>query len=338
MKENELFPDFFLRFFDNFRQFFAFISMKYIFSFTLIVLLLVLSCTGGNVKAENILTGEDRSGVSVLSYGLEDNSTFLIRFSEKVEIREISYGGEREKTLLVGESFSLPLPREIEMGEKYTLALTAVKNGGNTTRCFFTLYGRNDNRAGMIINELSVAGTKASPDRVELLVTESGNTAGMVVADSTDSASGVILPSLEVSRGDIVVIYWDSKSGKETEERDEDLYTYYIDGKQENTLTSTSGAVILFEEVSGSVTDAVFYSNFTEASTSKEKFQSIVSFLGECGAWSGDAVSSEEITSSRVIARLPGAVDTDSADDWFTTAARKSTFGEENVYAPYTGE
>ncbi len=302
------------------------------------MLLLVLSCTGGSAGAENILASSDRSGAAVLSYGLVDNSTFSIRFSEKVEIREISYNGTREKTLLVGESFRLALPEEIEMGEKYTLALTAAKNGGNTTRCFFTLYGRNDNRAEMLINEISVAGTKASPDRIELLVTESGNSAGIVVSDGTDSASGVVLPSIEVSGGDIIVVFWDSKSGKETEERDENLFTYYVDGKMEDTLISTSGAVILFEEVSGSVMDGVLYSNFTEASTSKEKFQSIVSFFEECGEWSGDAVSSEEITSSRVLARLPGAVDTDTADDWFTTAARKSTFGEENVYAPYTGE
>ena len=312
--------------------------MKYIFFLFLILLLLIPSCTGGDVKAENVLMGEDRSGAAVLSYGLEDNSTFLIRFSERVEIREITYNGSRERTVLVGESFRITLKREIPMGEKYTLALTAVKNGGNTTRCFFTLYGKNDNRAEMIINELSVAGTSASPDRIELLVTESGNTAGMVVTNAADSSGGVILPPLQVSRGDIIVIYWDKRSGRETEERDGNLRTYYVDGRMESTLTSTSGAVILFEEVGGDVADAVLYSNFTDASTSKEKFQSLVSFLEENGAWNADAVSSEEITPSRVLARLPGAVDTDSADDWFTTQARKSTFGEENVYAPYTGE
>ena len=51
----------------------------------------------------------------------------------------------------------------------------------------------------------------------------------------------------------------------------------------------------------------------------------------------GEAFDSTLTTSSRVIARLPGGVDTDSSDDFFITAARRSTFGEENEYVPYQG-
>ncbi|MCI7605902.1 MAG: hypothetical protein MSS69_04020, partial [Spirochaetales bacterium] len=55
------------------------------------------------------------------------------------------------------------------------------------------------------------------------------------------------------------------------------------------------------------------------------------------GMWEGDAFDSSLVTSSRVISRLPGAIDTETSDDFFVTAARRSTFGEENDYAPYQG-
>ena len=41
------------------------------------------------------------------------------------------------------------------------------------------------------------------------------------------------------------------------------------------------------------------------------------------------------VTSSRVLARLPGGWDTNTRDDFFITEPRKSTFGYPNEYYPY---
>ncbi len=302
----------------------------------LLHLLSLLSCTNKDIVIENLLSGKNKNGAAVIDYGLVDNSTFSITFSERVEIREVVFNGEREAKSLAGETITIPLPHTLDMGEKITLALTFTKNGGNTTRASFTLWGRNSKKAGLLLNKVSVDGNRTNPDRIELLVTKGGNIGGMAVTDDT-AEEGVVLPSMEVSRGDLIVIYWDSRSGKENFIRDYEkgLYTYYINGGMESTLISTTGGILVYDEVGGSITDALIYSNFTEASTKKDKFTALVELLEEEGEWEGEAVSSEEITASRILARLPGGIDRNTSDDWFTTIAGVK-FGWEHTYTPYS--
>ncbi len=309
--------------------------MKHLFSLIIILFLLTsFSCSEKSAAVENVLSCVDRRPAQILSYSLGNNSTFLIRFSERVLISEVVYDGTRRKTNLAGDNFSIPLDRELGMGEKYTLALTFEKNGGNTGRAYFTLYGRNDRKASLLINEVSMKGDKTNPDRIELLVTKKGNTAGFILTDEVGTAA-VSLPSIEVGRGDIIVVYWETKSGKTTKARTETLYTYYIDGEADHTLIGTTGAVLLYDEYGGDIVDALLYSDFTSASTSKEKYNTASALLAETGQWEGPAVDSTDVRTTRVLARMPGGVDTNSADDWFVTAVKKATWGEENVYAPY---
>ncbi len=309
--------------------------MKHLFLLIIILFLLTsFSCSDKNAAVENILSSVDRRPAQILSYSLGDNSTFLIRFSERVLINEVVYDGTKRKTNLVGENFTLPLDRELGMGEKYTLALTFEKNGGNTGRAYFTLYGINDRKASLLINEVSMKGDKTNPDRIELLVTKKGNTAGFILTDEVGTAA-VVLPPIEVTRGDIIVVYWETKSGKTTTARSETLYTYYVDGGADHTLIGTTGAVLLYDESGGDIVDGLLYSDFTSASTSKEKYNAAAALLSENGEWEGPAVDSTDVRTTRVLARMPGGVDTNSADDWFVTAVKKATWGEENVYAPY---
>ena len=313
--------------------------MKAIFLLILTVCFTVSSCTNKDLAIENLLKREDRTCAEVLEYSLIDNSNFSIIFSEKVVIKEVSYNGKRTKEQIVGENLIIPLPVTLEMGEKYTLSLTFTKNGGNTTRAFFTLYGKNKDKAGILINEVSIDGNTTNPDRIELLVTKKGNTGGMMITDDI-TKTGVVLPSISVNKDDIIVIYWDSTSGKDTLIRDykKNLITYYVDGGMKSTLISTTGAVVLYDEVGGSIIDALIYSNSTEVDEKKESFLSLLSLLQENENWKGESVSSSHVTSSRVLARLPGAIDSNSKDDWFTTAARCSTFSYPNTYSPYSEE
>ncbi len=323
---------------DNFGHLLRLISMKNKILIFFITLLLLFSCSNKELVIENLLLDKNKSGAVIVDYGLEDNETFVIKFSERVEIKEVVFNTAVEKKSLVGDSITISLPYTLDMGEKFTLALTYTKNGGNTTRAFFTLYGRNSNKAGLLLNKVSVDGNKANPDRIELLVTKSGNIGGMAVTDDITS-SGVVLPSLTVKRGDLIVIYWDSRSGKENFLRDyeKELYTYYINGGMESTLISTTGGIVVYDEVGGTIIDAIVYSNFTEASTKKEAFIALVELLEEEGEWEGEAVSSQEITASRLLMRLPGGIDRNTADDWFTSTAGVK-FGYEHTYTPYSPE
>lgn len=309
--------------------------MKHLFLLIIILFLLTsFSCSEKSAAVENVLSSIDRRPAQILSYSLGNNSTFLIRFSERVLISEVVYDGTRRRTNLAGDNFSIPLDRELGMGEKYILALTFEKNGGNTGRAYFTLYGRNDRKASLLINEVSMKGDKTNPDRIELLVTKKGNTAGFILTDEVGTAA-VVLPPIEVSRGDIIVVYWETKSGKTTTARSELLYTYYVDGGADHTLIGTTGAVLLYDEYGGDIVDGLLYSDFTSASMSKEKYNTASALLDETGQWEGPAVDSTDVRTTRVLARMPGGVDTNSADDWFVTAVKKATWGEENVYAPY---
>lgn len=313
--------------------------MKKIFSILIILAAVLISCMNTGDEIKNLLLGEDITWARILDYSLVDNSLFSIRFSEKVEINEIVFNGDKTKKTLLGDYIEIPLPRTLKMGEKFTIALTFSKNGGNTFRAWFTLYGKNDRKADLIITEASIAGTKVNPDRIELYVRKGGNTAGMMVTDALGTA-GVILPGLEVNEDDIIVIYWDSKSRMEPspQERYSELYTYYVDGGMDHTLISTTGVILLYDEVDGAVIDALPYSDFTEAAEKKTKFQEAVDYLISIGEWEGEAVYSGNVTSSRVLARFPTTEDTNSEGDWITTAAKGSTFGKPNYTSEYEEE
>ncbi len=304
--------------------------------FLFLLSVIFVSCSNKHIELENVLLKEDIQGAKILEYGLVDNCHFSIRFSEKVEIKEIVYNGERKKKHLLGENITIDLPCTLDMGEKYTLALTFAKNGGNTTRAFFTLYGKNDRKAGLVISEVSVAGTKTNPDRIELYVTTGGNIAGIMITDEINT-TGVVLPDLEVNEDDIIVVYWDSRSRQDPFKRNKDnpVWTYFVDGGMDHTLISTTGAVLMYDEVGGEIIDALLYSDFTEAALKKEKFIETQEYLEENGEWSGDPVSSESITSTRVFARYPTTEDTNSESDWITTATKGFSFGYPNTYNPY---
>ena len=308
--------------------------MKYILFIILFFLIFTPSCNNQNAKIENILLKKDTEDAKIISSEIRNNNTFSIVLSEVVEIVELSINGVISKDRVLGKEYSFPLGRTIEMGEKVTVALTYKKNSGNTTRAYFTLYGKNTRKANMLINEVSIKGTKALPDRVELLVTKSGNIAGFELTDDLDSTP-LTLPFLEVERGDIIVIYWNSKANKEDYIRGNGKHTYFLSGNMTNTLISTTGALILFDEHDGTIVDGILYSDFSSSDYGKEKYEKCESLLIEKNEWYGEPISSEYVTASRVLTRLKGGIDTNTSEDFFTSQARKSSFGEENEYYPY---
>ena len=308
--------------------------MKYVFFIILFFLIFTPSCNNQNQKIEDIFHKIETEDAKIISAEIVNNNTFNIVLSEVVEILEFSINGEENKEKILGKEFSFPLGRTIEMGEKVTIALTYRKNGGNTTRAYFTLYGKNTRKANLLINEVSVKGTKTLPDRVELLVTKSGNIAGFEITDDLDSTP-LTLPSLEVERGDIIVIYWNSKTNKEDYIRENGKHTYFLSGNMANTLISTTGALILFDEHNGTIVDGILYSDFSSSDYGKDKYEKCETLLVENNEWYGEAISSEYVTASRVLTRLKGGVDTNTSEDFFTSQARKSSFGEENEYYPY---
>ena len=192
--------------------------------------------------------------------------------------------------------------------------------------------GKNPDIPKVLINEVSIKGTSASPDRIELLIMEKGNVAGMRVEDGN---WGYTLPSIEVKKDDLILIYWDKPTTRSHYLRSDGKMTYVLNAYAPSTLSGTEGLLILKREKDGETADALLYSDKGEAAFSGEEKKSQRDGLIALGQWEGEVFDSSLVTSSRVIARLPGGVDSDTSEDFFITQARKSSFGELNSYLPY---
>ena len=75
------------------------------------------------------------------------------------------------------------LDRPLPPGEKGILQGAVEDNARNSLYFTISLYGYNDRVPKVLINEFTTQGSSAHPDRVELLVLEAGDTAGMVFYD-----------------------------------------------------------------------------------------------------------------------------------------------------------
>ena len=298
------------------------------------LLFLFVSCAPGGGIIEDITKDLSKTPPSLLSWEIDENNSFSVSFSETVEIKEIIADDIVLAKEKLGSSFSFPLPFLLSPREKARIMMTIEDTHGNRERFSFTVKGKNNNIPYLIINEVSVKGTQSSPDRIELYVLKDGDTAGVMVGDDKYS---YILPSIYVKEGDIILIYWDKSTTKKDWERNRNKMTYVLNAGASSTLQGTEGVIIIRGEENGDIMDVLFYSEKGEEALTEGDKKTLYEEALSAGMWEGDAFDSSLVTSSRVISRLPGAIDTETSDDFFVTAARRSTFGEENDYAPYQG-
>ncbi len=316
--------------------------MRYLCIFALILGLLLSSCEK-DMTPIDIFKNTPKELPRLVSYTLRDNKRVELEFNETVLLSETLYKGVKERPGIMNSHFILELSTPLNMGESEYFHLSAKNENGSTARISLRLIGRNTNIASVLLNEISTAGTNSSPDRIELICTKEGNTAGIILSSGYINSPGYsfILPDIEVKKNDIILIYWDKETKEEKRELSDGNTAYYLNAKATKTLLSTKGIIVLESEYQGAVMDAFVYTDDYSSDwegLGSEKLYEDYKLLKESGAWSGSAADSSKITSSRVFSRLPGAVDTDSLDDWFITKARTSTFGEMNIYTPYVEE
>ena len=299
----------------------------------LVAALLLSSCP--ERRLYDAFNGNDRKPPVLLEHELRTNSLFRAVYDEYVFIRDIELDGKKLGYTGKGNIFNIQFPSPLSRGQKAVLSITVEDSGGNTSRSSFSLTGINDNVPPAVINEFSIKGTGSSPDRVEILFLGSGNTAGMELADGTDEKHNhsFTLPEEEVNEGDIFLIYWNTEIMGDACYDREDGITWSFSAGSKKTLSGTSGALILYTSENGSIIDGVVYKNSTSDTNSiTEESAYMLQMKGER---EGDLLSSDLVTSSRVFARLPEGVDTNTSDDFFITQARKSSFGSTNTYFPY---
>ncbi len=301
----------------------------------IVISLIAASSCKADFSIIDTMKNKDKTLARILDYEVEDNERLRIRFDTSVLLADYRFNGKRIEAYGYGNEILINLPYTLSYGEEATVSITVKKDTGNYTRASLRIEGHNENLPRMLINELSTDGTSAAPDRVELYAITSGDTAGITISAGSGNET-VSLPSIIVSQGDIIVVYWD-KIPKENDYTRPSGRTVFIYGKAKNTIPSKNGVLMLKSSRSGYILDALIYSDSNGESFS-EKTEKDAQMIIDSDHWSGEFLDSSSITASRVFARRPGAVDSDTAYDWFITQPRKSTFGDENIYAPFNGD
>ncbi|MDY5932324.1 MAG: hypothetical protein SPJ34_09900 [Candidatus Ornithospirochaeta sp.] len=300
-------------------------------SIIFLLIALLSSCPSGDARLYDTFLGLEKSLPKLTSYELRGNMSVLLSFDRPVEAKSIKALGLEYTASFRGEKISIPLPRRLKRGEDAGFSLIAEDEWGNTSHFILPVFGKNDEIPTMLINELSIKGTKESPDRIELLALDRGNIAGMVVTDGKHSYT---LPDIDVGTGDIILIYWNTKAPENLSFSRHPYSTHVLDASSPSTLSGTSGTLVLYRDHDGKIEDALIYADGEEGIKSEETEQRAKEIEDE-GEWDGGYLDSRNVTASRVFARYPALFDRNIKEDFFITKARASTFGYVNEIAEY---
>ncbi|MBB6481114.1 hypothetical protein [Spirochaeta isovalerica] len=297
---------------------------------------------------------------------LTDNRTLTLDFSEPVSFDDSTFFSEPDLSLeswdSAGNRLTIHFSDEQIPGKMYKCRSDVLDEKGNRLSFLIRFYGWNQNLPDMIINEFNPEGSGNNPDTVELYVAGEGNTAGaaLFLGTSKHFTSYFVLPSLEVSPGDFIIVHLrpeglpeeinesGSKSvsgGKLASDLAWDIWA-----DEDMPLSGSNGLISLYTNPFGSIIDAVPYSNRVTADSEEYRGWTAATFdmieeLSFLEVWNGtdgfirpeDAVYSEGTTGTRSICRDSVSTDSDMRTDWHIVPTGEKSFGEvnsDNVYAP----
>ncbi len=309
----------------------------------LIITFLILATTGCTpIEAYQAIISSDMTPPMVTGGGATEQRCIRIICNEEITITESSFNLSEEvgitEFIALGNSVEIWTTDALIPGRQYTLEGILTDLSGNSVLLTMTIYGWNPDPPVLIINEFTTKGSKRHPDAIELLVVEGGNTAGITLYDgiSDDYRQRCILPSVEVVKGDYLVIHC-SDIPEEFEGIPDEHQFHMIDPMG---LSGNNGAISLYSSAQGDVIDAVVYSN--RSSSSDSDYQGFgsssllykVGQLYKFGAWDSlipeGAISTGSMTATRSSCRNDPYSDTDSAEDWHTVPTSGASFGENN--------
>jgi len=294
-----------------------------------------------------------------------DEETIQLSFSEPVETSPESIQlQEREITSIreEGRDLFISCSPSLEPGKVYNLEGEYWDEFRNSLFLVCPVYGFNTNPASLIINEFSTKGSRNNPDRVELYVLESGNTAGLTLYDGTRTAcrQTKILPNREVSAGDYIIVHFE-KTDSDWEDETDTLDACTAPGSHPDALdlwgdsrvgiSGNNGILTLYQTPNRNLLDGLFYTNRTSDSDDSYRGFGSTAFLEQVeelcrdGGWEAeheavrpeDGIRSDNSTATRSICRISPAIDTDSQDDWVIVDTSEASFGYENskeIYDP----
>ncbi len=296
-----------------------------------------------------------------------DSRRVVLRFDETVVAlpKSVSLTPNVDIESVRGEDCELvvTLSSNQAVGTAYAIEASVEDTCGNSTSVITSFYGFNPDVPALLINEFITQGSTTHPDLVELLVLESGNTAGMCLYEGMPGNwdNRIVLPSIDVEAGDYLLVHFKPQGlAEEIDEveltdlsggLDASLAAYDLWVERGDGLSGNNGVLSLFRCPGGDIIDAVVYSNRTSDSDSnyggfgsRDVYERVLE-LEPSGQWKRngahiapeDAVDPDPSTATRSMCRGSNAGDSDSRADWHITPTSGSTFGEVNsdeVYVP----
>jgi len=331
-----------------------------------IFILSALSLPGCTPIADTrALLKEDLRPPVFLSLAVNDSTSVALEFSEPIEYRPDSYSCspalERADTRTEEEQLHLSFKNPMQPGTEYSLECSVSDPAGNSHTVLAKFFGFNPNIPAIRLNEITTQGSTSHPDKIELLVLEDGNTAGLCLIDGTRDfiRQYKVLPPIEVKAGEYIVVH--TKPVGTADEVDEtgspvecsaadsvmEAWDVWIAGG--SGLSGNNGVISLYSHSNGELLDGFLYSNRT--SSSDENYRGFGSldtmsradqlWLQEGWVAAGrliapeDAVNPDNSTATRSICRLPEGEDRNSAADWYIVDTSQSSFGSENSLIEY---
>jgi hypothetical protein len=273
--------------------------------------------------------------------------------SRAISIVTVMEGPSSEGVLVV-------LDGDQEPGIAYVLTGLVSDSAGNLSSFVLPYWGFNADPARLVINELLTEGTASRPDAIEFFVLQGGNLAGLTLFIGSPGLHDLryVFPACTVAKGEFIILHLKPQGLPEEQDELEDVTLsggidaspsardFWVRGDP-GSLSGKNGVVSLCSSPTGSIMDAVAYSERTSESDTKYSGFGTAAFrdrLGElvaCGAWiiqganprPEDCARSTGTTSTRTICRSSDSADTDSAGDWHIVPTRGISLGRPNTDA-----
>ncbi|MCR5731980.1 MAG: hypothetical protein K6G51_03455 [Sphaerochaetaceae bacterium] len=319
--------------------------MKYLI--LVLSLLFLFSCSEPEIKeAVDSMLNTDRQLAYITSSKALSDTLYELTFSEDVTVRSAKcYEKKFSYTTLTSSKIDIMFEERLSLTKETEFFLSVEDRNGNISSFILLFTGKNCNIPTLLINEISPNGTDTQPDRIEIIALSSGNTEGVYVADGTkgNEQHGFILPSIDMERGDMIVLYWNSYIKETSYKNKSNKRTYNLMAHSATGLAGTNGVFVIYDMKAGDgeMLDALIYSDFQSTAYSGYGTARVEASANEIInniQWIGSAVDSSKSTSTRTIARWIGAKDTNSSQDFYITTTRGQTFGEANLSKEYVEE
>lgn len=303
----------------------------------LLLFLFLVSCSGCNQEAlaTNLLSMVDSKPPLLLEAETISDDTATIRFDETIHsAAATSITNPVANVTFSGPLVTITFSQALRLGETITLEGRVKDKRGNSTRFSTRLWANNPDRAELRINEITTRGTETQPDRVELLVTRSGNISGIVVSDGPggNRDNHCILPSKHVWEGEYVVVQF-QKGISEAPYQSEEL----------SGLKANNGCVMLSTTPfsNAKIMDAVAYNSMeteTQEGWGTQAVLERIKHLVEKGAWKSmekeNAVDNRKSTSTRSLNRAQEDTG-EKQSDWYVCPQGEASFGGKNSLNRY---